>query len=445
RRARRARRRRRGLVPRPHEALRRLHRGGPGDVRRVQGRDLRPARAERRRQVDDVQDAVRALEADRRHGCGRRLRSRPRRRRGEAAGRLHGAEVLAVWAPVRAAEPRILRRHLSALGAGAPRAYRRDDRDVRARAFPVELAERPAARLQAAPRARLRADASAGGAVPRRADLGRRSDHAPGVLDAHQRPGPEGRDDSGHDALHGRGRVLRSRRDDRSGPPDRRRAAGRAEGACRDAGVSCADDGGRVHRDGSGARRAAGARGVSRGDRRTGFSLPRLAAIVRKESLQVVRDPSNILIAFVLPVVLLFLFAFAVSLDVRGVAVGVAVEGDGAEAREPAAACGAPRYFDPRFARRRRELEPLLVAGELRGIVVIPQDFSARAVSGRPASVLVLTDGSSPNTASFVANYARGVVTSRLEASRAESARGADDLGRVIAEPRFWYNPDLES
>src|SRR5690606_18208328 len=70
---------------------------------------------------------------------------------------------------------------------------------------------------------------------------------------------------------------------------------------------------------------------------------------------------------------------------------------------------------------------------------------SARAVSGRPASVLVLTDGSSPNTASFVANYARGVVTSRLEASRAESARGADDLGRVIAEPRFWYNPDLES
>jgi len=184
---------------------------------------------------------------------------------------------------------------------------------------------------------------------------------------------------------------------------------------------------------------------VSRGDRRTGFSLPRLAAIVRKESLQVVRDPSNILIAFVLPVVLLFLFAFAVSLDVRGVAVGVAVEGDGAEARELAAAFGATRYFDTRFARHRRELEPLLVAGELRGIVVIPQDFSARAVSGRPASVLVLTDGSSPNTASFVANYARGVVTSRLEASRAESARGADDLGRVIAEPRFWYNPDLES
>ena len=177
---------------------------------------------------------------------------------------------------------------------------------------------------------------------------------------------------------------------------------------------------------------------------RPGFSLPRLAAIVKKESLQVVRDPSNVIIAFVLPVVLLFLFAFAISLDVRGVAVGVAVESDGGPARELAAALGATRYFDARFARHRRELEPLLVAGELRGIVVIPQDFTARVSSGRPASVQVLTDGSSPNTASFVANYTRGIVASRLAANRIETARDPAP-GLISVEPRFWYNPDLES
>jgi len=181
-----------------------------------------------------------------------------------------------------------------------------------------------------------------------------------------------------------------------------------------------------------------------RTDPAQGFSLPRLAAIVKKESLQVVRDPSNVIIAFVLPVVLLFLFAFAISLDVRGVAVGVAVESDGAPARELAAALGATRYLDARFARDRRELEPLLVAGELRGIVVIPQDFTARVSSGRPADVQVLTDGSSPNTASFVANYARGVVISWLAASRGEAALGAAS-GPISIEPRFWYNPDLES
>src|SRR5690606_12652523 len=136
---------------------------------------------------------------------------------------------------------------------------------------------------------------------------------------------------------------------------------GRAEGGGRVACVAGADDGGRFHRDGGGARPARGARGVSgRTDPAQGFSLPRLAAIVKKESLQVVRDPSNVIIAFVLPVVLLFLFAFAISLDVRGVAVGVAVESDGAPARELAAALGATRYLDARFARDRRELEPLL-------------------------------------------------------------------------------------
>lgn len=175
---------------------------------------------------------------------------------------------------------------------------------------------------------------------------------------------------------------------------------------------------------------------------RVGFSLPRLAAIMKKESLQVVRDPSNVVIAFVLPVVLLFLFAFALSLDVRGVRVGVVVESDGAAARELAAAFAATRYFDAQFAHDRRELEPLLVAGELRGIVVIPQDFAERLASGRPASVQVLTDGSSPNTASFVANYARGVVATAFAAGRNDAASSS---GPVSVEPRFWYNPDLES
>jgi ABC-2 type transport system permease protein len=177
---------------------------------------------------------------------------------------------------------------------------------------------------------------------------------------------------------------------------------------------------------------------------RAGFSLPRLAAIVRKESLQVVRDPSNIIIAFVLPIVLLFLFAYAISLDVRDVSVGVVVESDSAPARELASAFAATRYFDARFARDRRELEPLLVAGTLRGIVVIPQDFAIRLASGLQADVQVVTDGSTPNTANFVANYARGVVLNWLDARRSEQG-GASPAGRAVVEPRFWYNLELES
>ena len=64
----------------------------------------------------------------------------------------------------------------------------------------------------------------------------------------------------------------------------------------------------------------------------------RLAALVYKEGLQVVRDPSAILIAFVLPVMLLFLFAYAVSLDVRHVRIGLVLESDGDAAHSLAAA-----------------------------------------------------------------------------------------------------------
>lgn len=176
----------------------------------------------------------------------------------------------------------------------------------------------------------------------------------------------------------------------------------------------------------------------------TGFSAARLAALVRKESLQVVRDPSAILIAFALPVMLLFLFAYAVSLDVKDVRLGVVLESDAAEAQSLAAAFEATRYFDVLPARDRREVVPKLVASELRGFVVIPQDFERRlrSRSGNEPLVQVVTDGSQPNTANFVAGYSQGVVENWL---RGRFAGQSATLLPVRFEARFWFNPEIES
>ena len=171
------------------------------------------------------------------------------------------------------------------------------------------------------------------------------------------------------------------------------------------------------------------------------FDTRRLAALVRKESLQAVRDPSTLLIAFVLPAVLLFLFAYAVSLDIRQVRIGVVVESPGAAAQELAAAFAATRYLDVTFARDRREVADRVVAGELRGFVVIPQDFEQRLIDPLGAPLLqVITDGSQPNTASFVANYAQGV----LMTWRAGQA-GAAPAQAITLQPRYWFNAELES
>lgn len=171
------------------------------------------------------------------------------------------------------------------------------------------------------------------------------------------------------------------------------------------------------------------------------FDPKRLWALVLKESLQAMRDPSTLLIAFVLPVVLLFLFAYAVSLDVSEVRIGVVQESPSASAQELAAAFAGTRYLDVTFAHDRREVADLVVSGKLRGFVVIPQDFERRLIArdGQPL-VQAITDGSQPNTANYVANYTQGVVQTWRAGRGAETPSTA-----VVLEPRYWFNAELES
>ena len=170
----------------------------------------------------------------------------------------------------------------------------------------------------------------------------------------------------------------------------------------------------------------------------------RLKALIIKESLQIVRDPSSILIAFVLPLILLFLFGYGVSLDARQVRLGVVLEDTGPEARRLAAAYQATPFFDTRIALDRHALEPELVSGRLRGLVIIPQDF-ARALHtpGAAARIQVITDGSETNTANYVANYAEGALANWLLQEGRQAGRAIGPTVDLV--PRFFYNAELDS
>ena len=147
------------------------------------------------------------------------------------------------------------------------------------------------------------------------------------------------------------------------------------------------------------------------GTRSVAFSGRRLGALVYKESLQVVRDPAAILATFALPAVMMLVFAFGLSLDQSHVPIGLVLESDAAEAHALAAAFSGSRYFDVTPARDRREVESSLVSGAVRGFVVIPEDFDTRVKEGsRVALVQIVTDGSQPNTANFVAADTRKLL-----------------------------------
>lgn len=170
-----------------------------------------------------------------------------------------------------------------------------------------------------------------------------------------------------------------------------------------------------------------------------------LGALVRKETLQILRDPSALLIAFALPVILLFIFGYGVNLDQSRLRIGLAIEDRTPEAPSLAAALTGSREFDVRIGQDPREFEEDLVAGRVRGIVVIPADFSAAAArADDPARLQVLADGSEPNIASFVQNNAEGVVQVWL-ALRALEGGETPAAGPISAEPRMRYNPELRS
>ena len=168
----------------------------------------------------------------------------------------------------------------------------------------------------------------------------------------------------------------------------------------------------------------------------------RFAALVRKESYQILRDPSSILIAFVLPLILLFLFGYGVSLDTTTTRVGLVVENSTPVTQDLAASFQASRYFDVVNGRDRREFEDDLLLGHIRGIIVIPATFATDYAAGNSPQIQVIVDGSDPNTANFVQNYTRGVVATWANLRAAEMSL---QPASITVEQRFWFNPELTS
>lgn len=179
------------------------------------------------------------------------------------------------------------------------------------------------------------------------------------------------------------------------------------------------------------------------------MNLRRVRAVARKEFLHVRRDPRSLGMAIVIPMVMLLLFGYALTLDVDRVPVAVWDQSATPESRELAGRFGGSRYFDVRpGAAGYPEIERGFEEGTASAALVIPRDFSARLASGRGAAVQFLVDGSDSNTATIALGYAESAVRgfSRDLAARELRAAGS----RVPAEPlevrpRVWFNPDLES
>ena len=165
---------------------------------------------------------------------------------------------------------------------------------------------------------------------------------------------------------------------------------------------------------------------------------------VKKEFKQIIRDISSILIAFILPLILLFLFGFGVNFDTNTVKIGIVDQSNSVESRNFIQSLKNTKYLDTSFYKTTNEAEKFLIGGKIRGYVVIPVNYEIELKKKLNPKIQIITDGTEPNTAKFASTYIQGAYFSNLQYEN--SKKGILEKTKTIsAINRSWYNPALKS
>jgi ABC-2 type transport system permease protein len=175
----------------------------------------------------------------------------------------------------------------------------------------------------------------------------------------------------------------------------------------------------------------------------------RLQALIRKEFIQIARDPRTLYIILAIPVIQIFLLGYTATTDVRNVPLAVLDRSRGPAARRLLDAYRAADYFSLAYdVDSEPELRQLIDGGQARAGLIIPPDFEALTLSGRTAEVAFILDGSDPNVASTslaAATLIGQSFSTRLAVERLSPLGAAAGSTAVEVRARVWYNPDLES
>lgn len=174
----------------------------------------------------------------------------------------------------------------------------------------------------------------------------------------------------------------------------------------------------------------------------------RIISIIRKEFVQLFRDPRTVALAVVIPIVQLFLLGYAATSDVRNVSMAVLDQSKSTESRQLLDAFRAADYFVlDYFVHSQAEYQKLIESGDARVALVIPPDYAERVMEGN-AQVLIVLDGSDASIGSTALSTARLVGqsfgTKILTQQAALSGRPAP-APPVEVRTQVWYNPDLNS
>jgi len=179
------------------------------------------------------------------------------------------------------------------------------------------------------------------------------------------------------------------------------------------------------------------------------MSLRRILAVMRKEFIQIARDVRSLLIIFAIPLILLFIYGYAVNLDVKHVPLCVYDRDGSQDSQDLLKAFQASEYFRiVRLARDYREVVEEINSGDSALAIVIPPRFSEELRDGGGTTVQAILDASDSNSASLGLDYTRAIIvaySSRVQLQWAQARGLAPPVPPLDVRARTWFNENLES
>ena len=179
------------------------------------------------------------------------------------------------------------------------------------------------------------------------------------------------------------------------------------------------------------------------------MNLKRIAAIIRKEFIHIIRDTRSLAMAIAMPVLLIFLFGSSLSLDVDNVPFVVWDQNNTTESREYIGLFTASRYFElASVVNSYSEIEQAVDKREAVLALVIPIDFSRKVATGQKADVQLIVDGSDSNTATIAIGYAQAVTDGYSSSLLIKTAqkKGVNTVNIPLeAKPRVWFNQNMQA
>jgi len=183
--------------------------------------------------------------------------------------------------------------------------------------------------------------------------------------------------------------------------------------------------------------------------------IRRIVPLARKEAIHIRRDPRSLFLAIGLPIILIVLFGYAITLDIKHVAISVVDQDRTTLSRDFTARLRASAYFDLRdVLDTPAGVERYLDEGLVKAVIIFPDGFARDVAGGRDAAIQILLDGSNNNTALIAMGYISRLVqklgTDMLierfaRGGLSGSMGGAAGFPSVVPKMRVWYNPELRS